>query len=464
MQDRVGGQDGWMPCLDQDGRPVYLAIADAIARDMETGILSPGIRLPTVRHLAERLGVDVTTVSRAYGEARRRGLVAGRVGQGTFVQSPAAAPMAAAGGVIDMSMNAPPSPGPALLERMRGDLAALSATLSAQHWMGYGDHAGAAADRAAGLRWLSSRLPGMTQDRVVVTAGAQGALLALLAALVPPGGMILAEDLTYPGLRALAAQLGIGVSGLPRDDQGVLPDALSHACETLAPRLFYCNPTLHNPTTQTMSDRRRADIVAVARRHGLPIVEDDAYGMLVPDGPPPLAAHAPDLVYHVAGLAKCLSPALRIAYLAVPDARCAARLAGAVRATQMAASPLGGGLASRWIETGLAHDILAAIRAETRRRQAMVRAALPSAVIGTHPDAFHLWLTLPSGWRQGDFTAHLRAHRVVAAASDAFSVGETASQAVRLCLGVMADGAETGRVLSLVAGLLDQPPLDMPVV
>ena len=98
--------DSWRPDLGRAAGPVYLAIAEAIAADLAAGRLAPGERLPPQRTLAQHLGIDFTTVSRAYAEARRRGLVEGRVGQGTYVR--AAEPPALRAGPVDLSMNLPP--------------------------------------------------------------------------------------------------------------------------------------------------------------------------------------------------------------------------------------------------------------------------------------------------------------------------------------------------------------------
>lgn len=456
---------GWVPRLEKrGGKPVYQAIADAIADDIRDGILAPGVKLPPLRVLAEVLGLDFTTVSRAYNEAGQRGLVIGKVGQGTFVlvAAPSFQPRAEAAppAFIDMSMNAPPLPAdPRLRARMRQEMAEAVQGFSDRRLRLYGDNAGSEEDRAAGLRWLGRRLPGVTAERLLLCPGAQGALLALLTSLVRPGDTVLAEELTYPGLKAAAAQLGLHVIGVDMDGQGMLPDAFRAACERHAPKALYSNPTLHNPTTTTLPVERRVEIVEIARRHGVAIIEDDAYGMLSEDGPPPLAAIGPDMVFHVAGLAKCLSPALRIAYLVVPDRRQVQRLAGAVRATMMAASPIGAAIATRWIESGLALDILAGIRAETRLRRRAAADILPAGSYEAGAEAFHLWLRLPDDWSRAEFVGQLRGRGVSAAAGDAFAAAPmVVPEAVRLCLGVPADEAETRGVLTLVADLLDQPP------
>ena len=77
----------WNPEIAQRSGPTYRAIADALAEDIETGDLRPGDRLPTHRDLAARVGVTLTTVTRAYAEAERRGLTEGTVGRGTFVSA-----------------------------------------------------------------------------------------------------------------------------------------------------------------------------------------------------------------------------------------------------------------------------------------------------------------------------------------------------------------------------------------
>lgn len=444
----------WLPVISAEMGPVYLAIAAAIAADIAAGRLRAGDRLPPQRLLADRLGLDHTTVTRAYGEARRRNLVEARVGQGTFVRGDAvpAAPRTAAALHVDMTMNQPPPPDdPALFERL--DLAP-----SALGWMRYPGVAEAEADRAAGLRWLAGRLPGVTAERVVVCPGVQGALTALLTTLTRPGDLICAEDLTYPGIVAAAGQFGLRLKGVAIDRDGIDPDAFADICATQMPRLLYCTPTLHNPTTATMPRARREALVAVARRHGVAIVEDDIYGPLLGDGPPPLAALAPDLVYHVAGLSKCLSPALRLAYLVVPEARQAVRLAQALRATALMPAPLTARLATRWIGDGTAALMLDALRREATARQEMAAARLPAGgYVASRPEAFHLWLAVGPDWTRGAFAAHLRGQGIVLAPADAFAIGGTVPEAVRVCLGAAADRQELGLVLDRLAAALARP-------
>lgn len=457
-------ETGWSPRVDPSAGPLYLVIADAIAADIRSGRLAPGARLPPQRVLARMLDIDFTTVSRAYTEARHRGLVDGKVGQGTYVRAPAPpssaprpAPIAAP---LDMSMNMPPRlDDPALAGRLWDGVAALREAGGLDLLMRYQAPGGSAADRMAGAAWLAPRLPGIGAERVVLCAGAQGGLSAVLSTLAGPGDTVCAEALTYPGFLSLAAHARLKVTALPMDALGLIPDAFERACREGRPRALYCNPTLNNPTTTTLPLDRREALVRIARRHAVPIIEDDANGALPAAAPPPLAALAPDIVYHIATLSKCLSPALRIAYLVVPQGMGSARLIAAIRAISTLPSPLGAAIATRWISDGVADAHLAALRGENAARTAIACQALPPALVQASPDAFHLWLRLPTPWTRADLVLRLRGGGVSVVPADAFTPSGTAPpEAVRLGLGVPATRDELRDAVHLLADLLAFPP------
>jgi DNA-binding transcriptional MocR family regulator len=450
----------WAPRIERGGKPLYLAIADALAADLRNGRLSPGARLPPQREMAAALGVDLTTVTRAYNEARRRGLLIARVGRGSFVAAPEAVrPYGAPSGApVDLTMNMPPMfDDDALLRRLTREMAEAQARGGLELLLRYQDPGGTVEDRALGAAWLQPRIAGVTTERTVVAAGAQAGLLAVLASLTDHGDAICAEALAYPGLRAVAAQLGLDVVGLAMDDEGVLPSALARVCREVGPKVLCCTPTLQNPTTATMSERRREQIVAVARRFRLPILEDDAYGRLPARAPPSLAALAPELTWHVAGLAKLASPALRIAYIACPDGHRAAQVAARLRATTGMASPLTAAVAGRWIQTGLADELLRAIREESRMRRRLAADVLGLAA-AEPADAFHLWLPMRGGWTRAGFQAALRAHDVSVVPSDAFVTAGEPPEAVRIGLGAPRTRADLDHALRAITRVLDAPP------
>lgn len=438
----------------------YRSIVASLADRIRSGELIPGSRLPAQRQLAAQLGVDLTTVTRAYTELKRMGLVEGRTGSGSFVRGiPAAAPPATTADGFDLSMNVPPRP-PGLGDRVAQGLAALLAGPEGGASLGYQPSGGTARDRAAAAGWLGRRLGAVAEDRVVVAAGAQSALFALLDLLLDHGDTLACAGLTYPGVRAIAAHLGLRPVGLAHDGEGLDPDAFAELCRTSPPKVLYLVPTIASPTTATLPLERRQAIVATARRHGVVLVEDDAYGALPETAPPPLAALAPEIAWHVASLSKCATPALRVAYVAAPDARAALPLTAGLRAISLMASPLTAGLATRWIGDGTLGDLTVAIRAENRARQRLAASLLPAGAVA-HPDGNHLWLALPEGRTAAAFTAAARESGLLVVPADAFDVtGDVAGappRAVRLSLGGVPDRAGLERALLRLSGLLAWP-------
>ncbi|WP_092753168.1 aminotransferase-like domain-containing protein [Rhizobium aethiopicum] len=457
----------WHPDLSRSSSPRYMAIADLIEMDLRSGHLMVGDRLPPQRELAKRLNVDFTTVARGYVEAQKRGLVDSHVGRGTFVTGAAikqrqdlsadTGPDPRRASVADLSMNLPPEPDdPELIARMREGISAVAASLvPLLRYQGFG---GSDMDREAAAAWLGRRGLVPSQERIFVTPGAHPALLAILGLLAKPGETVLSEIITYPGIRSIAAQLRLNLAGLPMDGYGILPDALAGACERLKPKALYLNPTLQNPTTLTIPAGRREEIAAVARKYRLPIVEDDAYGFVPSEGPAPLAAMAPELTWHIGGLAKCLGAGLRLAYVLAPDTRAVWPFVSAMRANNVMASPLNMALATRWIEDGTADAILRFIRAEAAARQQMVAAILPAGSYRADPISFNIWLPLTNSWTRSTFGSHMRSSGIGVVASDAFTVDGVAPEAVRVCLGGPIPRERLQGVLEFMAHALEGPP------
>lgn len=426
----------WTPRIRVTGRPRYLEIADSIANDIKSGLLAAGDRLPPQRQLAAQVGLDFTTVSRGYAEAQRRGLVQSHVGRGTFI---AQAPQARAtdprrSAQTDLTMNAPPEPtDPDLIARMREGVASVATDMIAL--LRYQSPTGTDIDKEAASSWLSMRGMVPALDRVAITPGAHPTILAILTILASAGDTILSEDVTYPGIRAIAARLGIHVQGVASDADGILPDALAAAIETHRPKALYLNPTLNNPTTRTMTAARRQEIASVLIGARLPLIEDDAYGFIPAHPPAPMATLAQGLTWHIGGLAKCVGAGLRLAFTVAPDARAAFLLAQALRTTSGMPSPLSMALMTRWIHDGTADSIRRFVRSETLARQAIAAETLSGATYDSDAYAFNVWLALPEGLGRAELVGRMAGRRIGILSSDAFTVSGPVQERVRICLG-----------------------------
>jgi DNA-binding transcriptional MocR family regulator len=254
----------WKPASLQDDRPLYLAIADALARDVAAGKLAPGQRLPTHREMAGIIGVDLSTVTRALGECARRGLVSATVGRGTFV--------AADIGVSVSLARAQDSP--ALLEmglvlplyaaeaEARETIRSTLLSLDMDRYLRYADPAGMPEHREAGARWVARAGVKALPKEILVTSGSQNALACCCMGLFSSGDRIAVDSLTYPGLKTLARMLNIRLVPIAMDASGMNPESLDAACRREPIRGVYLMPEFQTPP-RAVSQRRAGSVSPV---------------------------------------------------------------------------------------------------------------------------------------------------------------------------------------------------------
>lgn len=446
MSAPTGGE--WLPDLREGTGPLYLRIADALAAGRASGLLQPGDRLPPQRDLAQRLGVDLTTVTRAFTEARRRHLIDAAAGRGTFIT-----PGGAEEPILDLSMNIPPPPmGLNMPALIRGGIEGLLKRSSAEALLSYHPGPGSPAERAAGSLWLEKAGPRLPIERVAVGAGAQSLLAALMLATTRDAETVLSDRLTYPGFIALAKALSRRAIGVDADEHGMRPDRLEEAVDRHGARLVYLNPTLHNPTTLVMPEHRRRDLIEVARRTGLTLIEDDPYSPLLPGTPSSFLELAPDVTSHVATLAKCVSPFLRTGFLVMPTAEALENVARHLRSLTLMAPPLMTGLAAEWVRSGTADEIAGGIRREAEERQSLAAGILPQAA-GRGP-GFHLWMPLAAPRSAAAVVEKARQRGLAVSGADEFVVAGEAPQAIRIALGALPDRRKLSGALRSLAAIM----------
>lgn len=447
------GEFGWFSGLGDGSGPIYLRIVDALADARSTGRLQPGDRLPAQRELARLLGVDLTTVTRAFTEARRRNLIDAAAGRGTFVT-----PGEAEEPILDLSMNIPPAPaGLSLPALIRSGIDGLLRRSSAEALLAYHPGPGSPAERAAGSAWLSASGDRLPVGRVVVGSGAQALLAAVLLSQTREGDTVVTDALTYPGLKALARTTKRELAGVERDDQGMRPDYLEDAVRRHGARVLYLNPTMHNPSALVMPEGRRRDLARVAGRLGLTIIEDDPYSPLVAAPPPSFLSLAPERTIHIATMAKCVSPFLRTAFLVGPGAETIEPIAEAIRGTTMMAPPLMTGLACEWIRNGLAVEITTAVRVEAQARLEVARMILPRG-FASAPSSLHLWYPLDGRLGSLELADLARRRGLALSPAEEFSVMPDGANGVRLALGAAASRERLEQGLRSLVSILAGSP------
>lgn len=435
----------WRPQLDPGSDPIYARIVAALERDLRLGALDGGARLPPQRSLADHLKVSVGTVTKAYLEAERRGLVHAHVGRGTFVaaaDSQRTSGDAAHDHVIDLSLNVVPHQAAARRMLSMSPARRNSDLLDA---LAYSPAAGPEAHRRAAVTWLS-RVANFEPEwtRVLMTSGAQQAMSLVFGLLCRPKDTILCEAATFFGMQRLAEHRGYTLHGVPMDEEGLRPDMLERALKSTGAKVLYAMPTVQNPTSRTMSAGRREQIARIVRRHELWVVEDDTYALFAPRRPNsalPLAAILPEWCFYLGSVSKSLAPGLRVGFLSCPAGPHFDALVKALQATVYVPPAFGGVFFSRWVNDGSAFDIADAVKAEIERRVALARSMLGSPIASEIRLAPHFWL--PMSELQAERTAGraLRAGVAVTAPGPAVLRPELIS-GLRVCLGAASDIAQ----------------------
>lgn len=304
-----------------------------------TGRLAVGDRLPSSRDLAIELGVSRHTVTTVYGRLTAEGYVEGRAGGGSVVSRAATASshrrktsaLAARHALRQAAVESVDNPAPsasqfdlrsgvpdARLFPLQAWRQSVAATLHLTP-PGYGDAAGAPELRRTIARWVAkSRAVDADADQIVITAGAQQAVDLVVRLLAGHGDVIAVEDPGYAPVRRLCLAAGATVVPVPVDNDGLRVDLLP-----VKARIVYTTPSHQSPTGVTMSLARRRELLAIAERHNIAIIEDDYDSEYRHVNRPLEPLHTLDRagrVIYIGTFSKVLSPSLRLGYAVLPDA------------------------------------------------------------------------------------------------------------------------------------------------
>lgn len=443
----------WNPRVIDTDKSLYIAIADALERDVRNGTLKPGDRMPTHRELADIIGVNVTTITRAYRDAEKRGLITGTVGRGTYI---------AADSGTDSSMA---QPGDKVERRIEMGLVLplyikepdvsevitkVMKDRNLNRYMRYTDPLGLPEHRETGAFWVKRYGICVPKENILVCSGAQHALTCSLAALFKAGDRIAADYLVYPGMKAIAKTLGLKLEPVMMDEEGMIPESLERACQRNPVKGVYLMPGMQNPTTSAMSIRRKKELADIILRHGLILIEDEVYSFSNPENEQALTSLIPGNCVYIAGISKAFYAGLRVAFIAAPK-QLLHKIGQAVVNTMWMTPALNAAIACECIRDGTADRIIRDKLEEANRRFEKAGEVLDG--IRGIPGGFFLWFRLPGDWSGREFEHAARERGVNLFCADKFAVGgEKAPQAVRISL----TGAETLEEFGVGLGILKE--------
>ncbi|WP_423822381.1 PLP-dependent aminotransferase family protein [Salinisphaera sp. SPP-AMP-43] len=454
----------WVPALRGEGAR-YRQIAEAIGEAIESGELAVAARLPPQRRLAEALGVTVGTVTRAYSEAERQGLVEARVGSGTYVRDQtqrgaAFSHVSAArhdSAWIDLSLALPPASREREASLGRALAAAQKDPQALAHALDYQPEGGLDAHRDIYARWLDHLGLPMDADELIINQGGMNGIFLAATALAGPGDRIAAERLTYPGLISVAGQLGLRPVGLAHDAEGLDIEVLYSRHDRQPFSVLYVMPEHQNPTTAWLSEARREALVAFARARDVWLIEDGVQHLPPAERGTPLYRLAPERTIFLFSVSKILGGGLRSGAMRVPGA-VYERVATAVRNVSWMPPPLIASIVGQWIASGDADRVLDNQFAELDARQRIAERELAGHTVYSRRGGFYLWIELPAEQRAAQVVERLAAEQIRVSSAEAFCVGsEPAPQAIRVCMSAARDRAELAHALARIRGVLDTP-------
>jgi DNA-binding transcriptional MocR family regulator len=460
----------WVPQVDAAIKPKYKAVVQAIRDAVGNGRLAQGDKLPPVRDLGWKLGMTPGTVARAYTVLTDEGVLVAEVGRGTFVAGPAALepPLnlmemdviehLTGGDNFDVNLFSPHLPNAGQTQLIRSLMAQIAQD-PPSGLMHYPSRRGARAAREAMAHWLRDiDLGPVVQSDIVLSHGGQNAIMLIFQAILKGRRpVILVEELCYPGFRRAATALRADVVAVAMDGDGLCPQALAAAAERYPEAQIICtSPEVHSPTCGFSPLTRRREIVEVARRFDLQIVEDDCY-RIGAAAAPAYRNLAPERGWYLTSLSKSITPALRLGCAVGPGEMNPALHRAAEHGFFGLATPITDLAAAL-----LAHPQLDAVMARTRDAVGdYVKVAvntLGSYDLHWRADVPFVWLNLPEGWRAGAFcrAAETRGVRVRAAEEFAARHAQT-PHAVRMAINAGVSLSSFEAAMERLRDLLDNP-------
>lgn len=455
----------------ENATPVYMQIFEQIRSQIIAGELLPGYRLPPERKLAESLGVNRTTVLNAYRELKAEGLVGSQVGNGTIVlaypdeeldvshypsQEPAwnqifsqysqrfesyvvkdLLTLASRKDVISFATGiASPETGPTqALAGIEQEIVANKNYRALLHT----PTEGFTSLREAICGLMHKRGVYCQREEVMLLSGSQQGIELAARILLDPGDIVVVEEPSFfPAIQAFRS-IGARVIGIPIDDQGMRVDELELLLQRYRPKLIYTMPTFHNPSGTEMELDRRKQLIELANKYRVLLLEDDAYGDLCYEGhqyPLLKSMDRNGYVIYLSTFSKSVYAGLRLGWM-VAHKKVIHKFAAAKQIIDLHSSSLSQWVIERFIRNGALEVHIPKVCQEYRaRRDAMCQALAryaPAQVQWNNPrGGYYIWCKLPDGVSASKLLLKAAEYKVVFVPGSTFFTAGQGDDYIRL--------------------------------
>lgn len=410
--------------------PIYLQIANYLKRKILNGEWPVGTKLPSQRTLAREFNVNRSTIVTALDELAADGLIESKVGSGTRVVNNtwsllAAAPPPDWHDYVRSGIHEPNKSiiqkineaefNPHIIRLGTGELSPdllpgkqmkkiLQRYVDEKLSLGYEEPKGNIELRETLSEYLKGKGIETSPTSILIVSGALQALQLISIGLLKRGSVIFHETPSYLNSVKVFQSAGMRLFGIPLDHEGIQCRPLGRLKRQHHAALLYTIPSFHNPTGTLMSEQRRKELLTICRKEALPIIEDDVYGELWLEKPPPKPLKADDKqgnVLYIGSVSKTLSPGLRIGWVVGPEP-VVDRLADIKMQTDYGSSSLSQFIVNQWLKSGLYAEYVAEVRTELKRRrddmiEMLYKYFSDIATWNVPKGGFYIWVQLQTG-------------------------------------------------------------------
>ncbi|WP_141432614.1 PLP-dependent aminotransferase family protein [Bacillus sp. 03113] len=451
----------WKPNKALMKQPYFTAVADQLEHDIKNGSLAPGTKLPPQRELADYLDLNFTTITRAYNLCKKKGLIYGTTGRGTFVSHHVNESITITG--ADLSPSCIEMGMVSGFEQYNEMVVQATKSVIEKGYLNnlykYSYPTGHPHQLTAANRWLEQLGIHVDSDQIAIFSGAQNALTNALISLFEPGDKIATDEYTYSNFIELAKLLHIQLVPITGDQNGMCADALELQCKQNKITGLYLMPSCANPTTIKISLSRKKELAEVIRRRKLILIEDDIFACMITGRKVyetiPLFSLVPEQTLYVCSTSKSLCSGIRIAYLVFP-VNFRKKILHGLYNTNIKTSSLDAEIITELILNGNAYAIVEKKRELAVKAGAIFERYFPECPSLATPYCFYRWLPIPNTKPSSQVERELEKAGIRAYHSDRFIVrNQTDKPFLRISLSDAGSMSKLDKGLSILKEYLE---------
>ena len=458
MIDKYGNEITWIPVIKGKKTPLYISIANCLEEDIKKGILEGGNKLPPQRVIANYIGINLSTVTRAYKLCEEKGLIKGVTGKGTFVSCNAGIPQNLLTNRDDLNIIEMGTVLPLYEanELIKSYLIEINQNIDYNSLLKYVPPEGDIKHRYIASKWLKHFSMDCSPEQIIITSGTQNALSVLLISLFDKGDRIIVDEYTYTGFVSLANFFGIILIPIKTNDDGINIDELKITCKRETIKGIYLIPDCHNPTTAILIKEKRVEIAKIILDNNLLLIEDSPYGFTLQNKIIPISHYLPDNSFYIAGISKSINPTFRLSYIVSPQ-KYLKKLINGVNNLIWMASPLNAEIVSQ-LQNSSKYDVIVASKIlRMKERNSLVNDILSDYHLIPNGTSLFRYLILPKAISDKDIESSCLEKGVQIFSSKRFLVSTHPNKnAIRLSISGPKDIEELRKGLLIVKEVLDE--------